>query len=67
MLCDKDDNANVIHYYSSRAVRTSHSTEQAELLALYLPLQSLENVSKMTFKLLKKQIPLFFYIYFDAL
>ena len=67
MLCDKDDNANIVHWHSSRATRRPHSTEQAELLALDTALQSAENLSKMAFNLLNRQIPVVFYIDCDIL
>lgn len=61
-LADRFDKVNIIHLHSSRAPLHAHSTEQSELMALYLAFRSLENITKLVCAILDRYILVFGFV-----
>lgn len=60
-LADQHGNVNINHWNSLRAPRRSNSTEQAELISLYISFRTLENISHINDSFLRRTIPVAVY------
>lgn len=60
LLFDRYENANIIHWHSSRAIRHSASTEKDELFAVDLSLRWIRDLREYYFKYCLKKYPLYF-------
>ena len=66
-IADQDDNINIFHWSSCRALRRAHSTEEAELMALDIALRTIRNMRHIVFQLMKREIPIVCYVDNQAL
>ena len=67
VIADGKDRMNIFHWYSARAPRRAHSTEEAELMALDIALRTLRNMRQIVFHMMKREIPVVCYVDNQAL
>lgn len=61
-LADKKDDINMFHWHSFRAPRRPHSTEEHELMAVFVAFRSIDNTKMIIFNHLKRIVPVKAYI-----
>lgn len=67
VISDVTDAFSIVNWHSSRSIRRTRSTEEAELMAIDAALRSVRNMRMIIFQLVKREVPVTVYIENSAL